>query len=220
MSSMPEKHIPYFALVDALETSGCPICTQVETGLKKYLDTLLYEGINDVGFRRRLRKNRGFCSYHAHLFRACNDGLAVALTHRNLLADAIEAAASRRQNRPRHAAEQCLLCELIAESETRHLAVLIDFIEDENLQNAFLGSDGLCLPHFKRLLEKCKNVPAWLREFQIRRYRELLVAIDTFIDACNASTPRTEASLSPKEKNAWKNVIDMLYGRKEIRPNP
>ena len=51
----PPKQVSYFAIVDACHTKECPVCWLVKARIEKYFDTLLFEGVNDVGFRDRFR---------------------------------------------------------------------------------------------------------------------------------------------------------------------
>ena len=56
MQKEKTKFMSYFNLRDALAQPGCPICTLVERVSSRYLDSLLYERVNDVGTREDLRE--------------------------------------------------------------------------------------------------------------------------------------------------------------------
>ncbi|MDK2992668.1 MAG: hypothetical protein PWP48_1901 [Clostridiales bacterium] len=50
------KHVDYFEKVDAIKVSSvCPICYLVDRAVENYIDSFLYEGINDVGLRRDIK---------------------------------------------------------------------------------------------------------------------------------------------------------------------
>lgn len=60
-----DKSPTYFTLLEAFGKRGCPVCRLMEEYSLSYLDSLLYEQVNDVGIRRKLRGARGFCNWHA-----------------------------------------------------------------------------------------------------------------------------------------------------------
>ena len=44
---------------------GCPLCRHRVAQGRRFLHSLVYEGVNDVGFRRVLEQSHGFCGHHA-----------------------------------------------------------------------------------------------------------------------------------------------------------
>src|SRR5262245_38559655 len=64
-ASAPDKSFTYFALLEALEKPGCPVCHVMAEYSHRYLAAFFYEQVNDVGIRRKLRRSRGFCNWHA-----------------------------------------------------------------------------------------------------------------------------------------------------------
>ncbi len=61
-----EKHNLYFKVLESFSTKECPLCSYVTTLIENYYDNILYEGVNDFGFIKKFRKNRGFCNFHTH----------------------------------------------------------------------------------------------------------------------------------------------------------
>ena len=75
-----DKSFTYFALLEAFEKHGCPVCRFMAEYSQSYLETLFYEQVNDVGIRRKLRASRGFCNWHAWQARQItNSALGVAI---------------------------------------------------------------------------------------------------------------------------------------------
>jgi len=210
---MKEKHLPYFAVLDACETKECPICFLVKDGIERYFNNLLYENINDSGFRKKFRKNFGFCNYHSYKFLSYNDTLAISLTHRDLLIDIIHKLKTGDiRYPPRKNTNKCIVCELIKEVEERYISVIIEYLDDEEFKRKFLASEGLCIPHYESLLAKMKSPPKWLVDFNIKRYKEILSRVDRYIDSCNFSLGDKRPILADNEKLIAKQVIRTLFG--------
>ena len=76
---MAEKHSPYFNLKDAFKEKHCPICYLARKAVTRYLDSLLYEGVNDHGLRNALRKSNGFCQKHFWQLVSFSDGLGTTI---------------------------------------------------------------------------------------------------------------------------------------------
>ena len=79
-----EKHLSYFALLDALKEKGCPICFLLKKNTNKSMDDFLYEQVNDSGIRKAIRDSFGFCNRHAWQLRNIGDGLGLSIIYKNL----------------------------------------------------------------------------------------------------------------------------------------
>jgi hypothetical protein len=67
-------------LSEELFEAGCPLCRHRIAGGKRFLRSLVYEGVNDVGFRRVLERSRGLCGRHTvGLFEADRDEMGGSL---------------------------------------------------------------------------------------------------------------------------------------------
>ena len=68
------------ALSEELFKGGCPLCRHRVVGGRRFLRSLVYEGVNDVGFRKVLERSRGFCERHTvALYEADRDEMGGAL---------------------------------------------------------------------------------------------------------------------------------------------
>jgi len=68
---------------------GCPICRLREGAERRYVQTLLYEYVNDGATRLGFMHSQGLCSYHAWFVQAneqllWNDGLKTAIIYESL----------------------------------------------------------------------------------------------------------------------------------------
>ena len=83
-----EKSFTYFALLEAFNKEGCPVCRFMADYSFRYLDALIYEQVNDVDVRRKLRASRGFCNWHAWQTRhIASSALGVAILAKDLISE-------------------------------------------------------------------------------------------------------------------------------------
>jgi hypothetical protein len=55
------------------------MCELEAAATRRYLDSLLYESVNDPGVRENLIRSQGYCLRHAHLLLGFKDGLGTAI---------------------------------------------------------------------------------------------------------------------------------------------
>ncbi|MGE5587129.1 MAG: DUF6062 family protein [Clostridia bacterium] len=84
------RHMTYYNLRDAMTEPGCPICRLVNDAVARYLETFLYENVNDPGMRVDLRRSNGFCPDHAGLLREHGDPLGHAIIYGDLVDHVLE----------------------------------------------------------------------------------------------------------------------------------
>jgi hypothetical protein len=209
-----EKHIAYFELVDALGTDFCAICYLVEKGIDKYFQHLLYENINDIGFRKTFLKNNGFCNYHSYKFMDYHDGLAIALTHKEILLTELEKIRNDKLKFQKTKRSRCQICSLSTETENTYLTVMYEYLEDNQMKNKFINSAGLCIPHLEMFMTKYRKTPIWFREFHINRYAEVINLLNKYLDSQNYSLGEARPVLDKKEELIWKKLIRLIYGYK------
>lgn len=173
---MTDKFIGYFRLVEACGTSGCPVCRCLADDGRRHLDALLYEQVNDVDTRRRLRAAWGLCNWHTWMLRT----VAPAATGSAMLYADLMRAAARCVDRLRDRRSpplvrlrdwlrrfggdgpaafrlrlidryggraRCPACIGAREAEARYIDAVIDFVDDPQFAQAYARSSGLCVPH-------------------------------------------------------------------------
>lgn len=204
------KHTPYFECLEALQAGDCPICVTGKRSVARYLDTLLYECVNDPGVRRRTRAAHGFCRLHAWQLRRHGGALGLAIIYRDVVRDAVAtldgadynpgARLSPRalveavdKNRPHSATTDlvgalrphgdCPACRIQRQSEAMYVDVLLDHLQDEKITAAMDQDGALCLPHLCLALERVRGRETY--ELLVRRthksYAALLAALDEMI---------------------------------------
>ncbi len=206
---LKDKHLSYFELTDAFSTDSCPICFLVKTKIEKFFDTFLYENVNDVPFRTKFRKNFGFCPQHSYKLLYYNDGLAIAILHKDLLEDIIKNLKSKNK-KIYPETKKCIVCELIKEVEERYVKVTLEYINDVEFIEKFSISEGFCIPHFKLCLEKMKEKVNWFLDFHLKKYENILFQLEKYIDSCNFAKNK-QVELNEEEKFVWKKIIKILF---------
>jgi hypothetical protein len=211
-----EKHINFFELQKACEKPGCPLCRMVNDRANKYIDNTLYEHVSDRGFRALHRRAGGFCSFHARHLVSFRDGLGVGILCRDILEDRI---ASFERKKPWKPKGRCPVCIGREEIEHGYLSFLAladgNSSEEQELRSFFTASDGLCAPHYARLLFLPKGikrtVPAWIKNFQEQKFKDLIKRLDKFLELSAYGRRNEFDALSEKDKIVWKEVAACLY---------
>ena len=211
---MKEKHLPLYAVLEALDSKECPICLLATKSIESYFDSLLYENINDIGFRTKFRAQNGFCNYHSYKFIKYNDGLAVSLTHKDLLAQKIEQYKKNNYiiKAQKNNQNKCIICDVANNAELRYISEMINYLEDDELKSKFLKSEGLCIPHFELMIAKSKKIPKWFIEFNESKYKILLEQVNKFTESCNFSLGDRRPVLSIEEAESWKKAVKIIRG--------
>jgi hypothetical protein len=214
---MDQSHLPLHNLLEACRhPERCPICALVEDAARRYMQSILYEQVNNVFFRAKLRQDAGFCSRHSHQLMEYKDALGTAIIMREMLANEQEGPASRSlleivRKKPGRA---CLVCTLERGAEKRYLDVLQDHSALPELRKTFCSGAGLCWPHYRLAIKKKRRMPGWFTEFQQQRSQALLAALDNFISSYNDSLGDKKPVIEGADKVVWQKAVGVVYGYK------
>lgn len=178
------KHTPYFECLEALRGGGCPVCELGKRAVARYLDSLIYEQVNDPGARRRTRAAQGFCRLHAWQLRRHGGALGMAIIYRDVVRDVVQSLDNAKYNSsgrlsPRAVAEavdrerpssatadavrsllpsgQCPACATQHRTEAMYTDVFLENLEDPEIQAALGEGRGLCLPHLRLALQRVRD---------------------------------------------------------------
>ena len=212
-----DRHINFFELLKAAEKPGCPLCRIVADRADHYIDNMLFEHVCDRGFRASHRAAGGFCPGHAQKLLSFRDGLAVAILSMDILEDRIAVFKKRKPWKPRG---RCPVCEERDRIEEEYLGFLADSggnsPEEEELRKVFSAGDGLCAPHYQRLLQtprgKVRPLPTWLREFHEKAFEKLLARTSRFIELSAYGRQDEFNRLSGRDQLVWKELALKLIG--------
>jgi len=175
------KHPPsstHYDLLIACTEPGCPVCRLSARSVKRYLENLFYESVNDPGTRDNLLKSLGFCSEHVNLLLNTRiaDGLGASIIYENIVKVILREfplelqspspSSSRQKGHSREIKRfisassglgPCIACEQRDASSERALHALQRSLGEEKLRLALQGSDGLCFPHLAQLLDRIEE---------------------------------------------------------------
>lgn len=216
-------------LDQALKQNGCPICWISQKSVRRFLDGLLYENVNDPGIRQHVTAALGFCNRHAWQMRAVNGGsLGMALLHRDALKQwqqqldqatrvhgrgDVERKQIAQANESR---EKCLACERQAEIGQRYIETLLEALPDREFTDALHQSAGLCRAHFAQACHSATQVEMLdaLVEIQMVINRRLIGELDEFV---RKNDYRFTAEGFGVEGDSWIRAIAHLAGSEGAR---
>lgn len=200
-------------LDEALEQGICPICYLTSEAEYRYLDTLLYEKMNNGAIRAALARSRGFCRYHTYRLieiGGYGTNVKLAILYKDLvhaMADEVNAL-KERGSQGQEAQEGCPACRIVADTERPHAHVLLASLRYEEGREAYQRSFGLCMPHFFGIYGAApRETRAFLKEDQRARLEALADDLGEFI---RKSVVKDEAFGA--ERDAWQRVIHQYAG--------
>jgi hypothetical protein len=209
---VPEKHLPYFKFVKSLSLPGCPVCNQTSASLDDWYENLLYESANDRPLRHRFDAEHGLCARHAHRLSASNDGLGAAIVYRTILERA--ASSLRQGSAPPVNEGKCVACDHEANADSRHVGLVADFLDEEEMRVGLSASSGLCMPHVAAVMRLRRDPPAWFLELHAGNCARLLEVLVRYIESQKLSTDERHAALSFEDELAWKKLAPLLTGER------
>ena len=203
-----------------------------------YLDALLYEQVTDVDTRRAIRAAWGFCNWHTWMLSELAGSLfGAAIIYEDLVTLTLrstEGLALRRPRRWLHALTRrrrgpgmpdayrrrtaCPACTSSAEAERRYLAIMVTLADDGDLQAAYAGSDGLCLPHLVAAVADHGTRPetSTLVERTRDKWRRLGQDIAGFVGKHDY---RNREPYSDAERASYLRAFEMLAGARGVFGN-
>jgi hypothetical protein len=237
MTSSNEANRPfmYFDLLDAFRQPGCPVCLLSGRSVRRYLDGLFYELVNDPGARDSLLKSHGFCAEHAGLLLETRiaEALGASIIYKNIVKIILEkfpkpslpSIPSSIPNRPKERTRlirefmgacdttgQCPVCEQREAAVDRALDGLSNSLDDENLRLAFQGSDGLCFPHLTQLLQRTQRTDTVKFLLSVTQ-KELETLQSEMGELIRKNDYRFQSEgITDREGRAWKKAMRMISG--------
>jgi hypothetical protein len=157
------KHNTYFELREAIGAPGCLVCRLAARSVRRYLEALSFESVNDYGLRGQLRRARGFCNLHAwQLLDEVRDPFGAGIIYRDVLN---ECRRLLERGAPAELAGEgaCLACDARAGSAGRYVDVLVEHLDGE-LDAPLTRAGGLCWRHFGLAVARAgRGLPALAR---------------------------------------------------------
>lgn len=230
-----------YKLVEASREQGCPVCRLEQQGVERYLDNQFYENVNSSKWRDHLRASLGFCHEHVWLAvdKRLGDALGFSIIYRDIVNSVLkqlsEGGSPPRPARGRKSLlgqvpeqarnlvqkmllaftprKRCPVCEHRDETSRNTLIALVEGLETTEFVTALQASDGLCLPHLRRVLEHVREVSVCEALLGIHREKleSLKAELDEFI---RKNDYRFAAEGFGKEGDAWLRAISLVVGQR------
>jgi hypothetical protein len=229
----------FYDLRDALAQPGCPVCRLKADAVTRFLDSLLWESVNDPGRRREIRLARGFCPPHAWSLVRTSASLGAAIIARDVLQSVLttvesasfQASPSWSVSRVHEALDSskptaataelvarlgpqstCPACVWAGKMEGIYLDGLLGhLLGEDGLLAEYESSDGLCLPHLRLALARVRNKRVYeaLVDAQRAIWGRLVAHLDEFI---RKNDYRFQGEDWGEERDAWLRAIEALAG--------
>ena len=226
MKKGPQKHMGYFDVLEAFQKARvCALCELEDRDMRRYLDNLLYENVNDVGVRGDLARSRGYCRRHAHLLLEFADGLGTAILYQDqvrfflefLNAQAGLPAKLYRKNLPEcwNREALCRACAVQSQCRQGYIGTLLEWLADPELRKAFDDGPGLCVPHLLLVLRQVRGAAERDRlvKVHVSKFAALARELAEFI---RKQDYRFRGESSGPEKNSWQRAVCMMVGMKDV----
>jgi hypothetical protein len=184
-------------LAEAFGPQGCPLCRLRRRTARRYLESILWESVNDRGFRARLSRDRGLCAAHTREALEVDRGqgggplgasILFGYVVRDRLAelDAVGTKPGRGSGRAldaARAAPSCPVCAEVAKTEASAMPRMLDRITHPAWAAA-LSEAQLCLHDLLALwtMAAGRRTAEWpvVADAQLSRVTELLARLDGF----------------------------------------
>lgn len=207
----------------ACREPGCPVCRLVDRSVRRYLDSLFYEYVNDDHVRQALRKSRGLCNQHAWqaVDERIGSALGFALLYRDVVAEVLgglprpeRAGGLRRLKQALKAltpTRECPACVQRAKTEASVLESLARELGDAEFRAELEASEGLCVPHLLLALQSLSGD---------ERAEALLAMEDTKLQGLHAELSELIRKNDYRfieeewglESDSWRRAIQKLNG--------
>lgn len=230
-------------LIEAMKKPGCPACRLFRLGSERALESFLWENVNEPDVRQGILASYGFCPPHTRVMVAREVmtsslplgtniiyehlGRVVAAELKAMKPGSPSGAANsaggwlrnllgQKAGGPLHPRGECPACQAGNNAATNGLHVLCEEIQkrDGDVKEAYLASDGLCLPHLRGMIEthsaqfpKAVNL---LIDDTVRRLEDQSKDMKEYIRKNNWSY--RDEKLTEDEDLAWRRTLTFFTG--------
>ncbi len=210
-------------LADAFDAPGCPLCRERRRTEAAYLESILAESVNDVGYRQDLDAARGFCGRHSRAFldadRARSGSLGASILLRATLVARLRdieiATHARGWSRARKVADArrppaCPACERVVIADGRSVETVVRLTEDPAWAEA-ASTAPFCLDHVLALMD-VRPVPAWWPAIEARHVERLHALQDRLGRFAHASAHDRRHLQTDDQRASVDEAADLLAG--------
>jgi hypothetical protein len=192
------------ALKDGLAKGGCAVCQALNTSVRRYIFSFLYEGMMSADAHERFLQGGGFCAQHFRQAKAIEDeswtdGFGIAILCENLLEKSlknVELMQTSRNGSKRgflgvrrgeavfrlYPGRGCTVCAMAHESEAHYLEALEELLSEPDFTRRYERSRGVCLGHVQAAAQTWTLSASLsvVREVADRHVRQLISELREF----------------------------------------
>ena len=221
---LPVRNLSEVAVADLLLEPGCPVCREAALRAARFIESMLWESVNDVGFRRTLDAARGFCRRHTVqmlLWERSRSGgsLGSAILFGAVLAVregetvGIHGSSGRARTRRMAYARRapaCPVCGDVAGAQEAVIGNLLRLAPDPEWREA-LSAAPFCFDHLLDLMARSTSTEPWraIEARQIERLTAMRGRLEAF--AHNSSYDRRHL-ITDDERHSIDDVAGLLGG--------
>jgi hypothetical protein len=222
----------FFDLIETFPQAGCAICKLLVRDVHQFLDSLMYEFMNERETHATFRAARGLCNEHGwQVVRLKGTSLGIAILYRASVDELLKIVQQTPQptsgvsrflggssdqvalaNRLEPVGS-CPACDALLDSEKRYLQIFSQNFS--RLEVAYQGSTGFCLPHFRLALREVRD-PTHVRQMitiQTEIWTRLKAELEEFADKNDHQ--RIHETMGA-EGDSWQRAIGQMAGEKGI----
>lgn len=207
----PNKFLNYTELIEAFKLEGCPICRRIESSVRKYIESTLYENITDQPTVKNIRNAYGFCQAHSQMLIIIGDALGSAIIYKGVLLELLnDLYHENMDNFIRK--KKCPVCVAAEQEIQNEVNLFYHFYEEDEFSFEFHKSNGLCIQHFLVVLNKFDNeiLKGKLIKFHIEKIKSLIGNLDELIRKHDYRF--SGEKIFPEESKSWLNAIKFMNG--------
>jgi hypothetical protein len=232
------KPAGFYDLRQALAEPGCALCRLLAQTADGYIDSILWELVNDPELRQELNETRGYCREHAWLLVRHGSSLGAAIMMKDIIDTLFRVAAAGQVESPTSFSLRqvwqkfgppqpgvganlaatlapqapCPVCVKVQTSENYYAAALRQHLTGpDSLAPAYAASAGLCLPHFRLVLATITDAETLtvLVEAQKAVWQRLSTELSEFI---RKKDHRFQHESYGPEGDSWLRAIEAVVG--------
>lgn len=203
----------------------CPVCLVVARAIRRHIDAIFYEMVNDPPLREAIRKAGGFCKPHAHLVMEQADALGTSVIFRDVLRTELHAIDEGQYDRPPNTVSSvarildgsipgrapCPICREERGREELTVDSLLEGVRQPRFAALYEQSGGMCLPHFRLAFLRCRDTLAWRPVLDVQRTATTRL-VGELEELSRKFDYRYSDESVGEESDAWKRALNMTSG--------
>jgi hypothetical protein len=206
------KFVGYDDLLKLLEKPECPVCTIVRRSIQSFLGVAFVEQLTVPEFREPLRASFGYCNAHSVYVRGFARNrlraMGVAIVYEDILAYVQD---FMQKEKVVPAVSGCPLCRLHQEIESYAIHLIADYCNDEEFQDRYESSTGVCLPHLHAILGLLiGDERKFIMKSHVMKLETQLRNVQGFIRKHDYRF--THEKMTEAEATSWKDAIRFVAG--------